>query len=271
MIRPYITTYRKGKAMIALITGASSGIGKELAKNMASRGVNLILVARRTQRLLMLKQEIQYNCPSVKVKAITADLSKENQCIELYEKTKDYNIDFLFNNAGFGLYGDFLHTELSDELDMINVNIKAVHILTKLFLKDFAQRGFGYIMNTASVAGFMPGPLLATYYATKNYVLQLTKAIYEELRSSGSGVVVSALCPGPVNTEFNEVAGVKKFGMPSASDAYVADYAIERMLAGDLVIIPGVTTKAAAAGSRFAPTKLLLRTVRTLQEQKNDK
>lgn len=255
--------------MIALITGASSGIGRELAKNMASRGVNLILVARRTERLLQLKQEIQYNCSNVKVKTITADLSREDRCRELYEKVKDYNIDFLFNNAGFGLYGDFIHTSLDDELNMINVNIKAVHILTKLFLADFARRDFGYIMNTASVAGFMAGPLFATYYATKNYVLQLTKAIYEELRSKGSNVVISALCPGPVDTEFNTVAGIKKFGMPTVSDAYVADYAVERLLCGDLVIIPGVTTKAAAASSRFAPTKLLLRTVRTIQEQKN--
>lgn len=152
---------------------------------------------------------------------------------------------------------------------MINVNIKAVHILTKLFLRDFAARNSGYILNTASVAGFMAGPLLATYYATKNYVVQLTKAIYEELRSTGSKVVISALCPGPVDTEFNSVAGVKSFGIPSENEAYVADYAIERLLCGDLLIIPGVTTKAAAAGSRFAPTKFLLRTVRTLQEQKN--
>ena len=152
---------------------------------------------------------------------------------------------------------------------MIDVNIKAVHILTKLFLRDFTERNSGYILNTASVAGFMPGPLLATYYATKNYVVQLTKAIYEELRSTGSRVVISALCPGPVNTEFNAVAGVKAFGMPAESEAYVADYAIERLLCGDLLIIPGMTTKAAAAGSRFAPTKLLLRTVRTIQEQKN--
>ena len=255
--------------MIALITGASSGIGRELAKNLASRGVHLILVARRTERLLELKQEIQFNCSHIKVKTITADLSKENQCFELYNKVKDYNIDFLFNNAGFGLYGSFIETDLEDELNMIDVNIKAVHILTKLFLQDFVKRDSGYILNTASVAGFMPGPLLATYYATKNYVIQLTKAIYEELRSTGSRVVISALCPGPVDTEFNSVAGVKSFGMPSVSDCYVADYAIERLLCGDLMIIPGMTTKAAATGSRFAPTKLLLRTVRNIQEQKN--
>lgn len=255
--------------MIALITGASSGIGRELAKNLASRGVSLILAARRTERLNQLKQEIKFNCPDVRVKTVTVDLSKENQCFELYEMAKPYKIDFLFNNAGFGLYGDFLETSLQDELDMIDVNIKAVHILTKLFLRDFAERNSGYILNTASVAGFMAGPLLATYYATKNYVIQLTKAVYEELRSKGSRVVISALCPGPVDTEFNSVAGVKSFGIPSASEAYVADYAIERLLCGDLLIIPGVTTKAAAAGSRFAPTKLLLRTVRTLQENKN--
>ena len=242
--------------MIALITGASSGIGKEMAKNLATRGVNLILVARRTERLLALKEEIVYNCSEIKVKTITADLSKEEQCFGLYDRVKDYKIDFLFNN-------------LKDELSMINVNIKAVHILTKLFLRDFAARNSGYILNTASVAGFMAGPLLATYYATKNYVVQLTKAVYEELRSTGSRVVISALCPGPVDTEFNSVAGVKSFGIPSENEAYVADYAIERLLCGDLLIIPGVTTKAAAAGSRFAPTKFLLRTVRTLQEQKN--
>ena len=255
--------------MIALVTGASSGIGKELAKNLALRGINLILVARRTERLVQLKNEIQYNCPEIKVKIITADLSKENQCIELYEKLKRYNIDFLFNNAGFGIYGKFTETELSDELVMINVNIKAVHILTKLFLKDFESRNHGYILNTASVAGFMAGPLLSAYYATKNYVIQLTKAIYEELRSEGSRVVISVLCPGPVDTEFNEVAGVKRFSMPSMSDAYVADYAVDRLIAGDLLIIPGISTKAAVAGSKIAPTKLLLKTVRAMQEQKN--
>jgi len=244
--------------MIALITGASSGIGKEMAKNLATRGVNLILVARRTERLLALKEEIVYNCPEIKVKTITADLSKEEQCFELYDRVKEYKIDFLFNNAGFGLYGPFLETDLKDELSMINV-----------YVRDFAARNSGYILNTASVAGFMAGPLLATYYATKNYVVQLTKAVYEELRSTGSRVVISALCPGPVDTEFNSVAGVKSFGIPSENEAYVADYAIERLLCGDLLIIPGVTTKAAAAGSRFAPTKFLLRTVRTLQEQKN--
>ncbi len=256
--------------MIALVTGASSGIGRELAKNLALRGIHLILVARRTERLLALKEEIRYNCPNVKVKTITADLSKENQCYEVYEKVKQFDIDFLFNNAGFGLYGKFTETDLEDELNMINVNIKAVHILTKLFLKDFTKKNSGYILNTASAAGFMAGPLLATYYATKNYVVQLTKAIYEELRADNSKVVISALCPGPVDTEFNSVAGVKGFSIPAMSESYVADYAIDRLICGDLLIIPGITTKAATAGSKIAPTKLLLKTVRTMQEQKNN-
>lgn len=255
--------------MIALITGASSGIGRELAKNLASRGVHLIITARRADRLAELKSDIKFNCPNVKVKIIVADLSVESQCFELYEKIKNYNIDFLFNNAGFGLYGEFINTSLKKELDMINVNIKAVHILTKLFLRDFVLNNKGYILNTASVAGFMAGPLLSTYYATKNYVIQLTKAIYEELRGYNSKVVISALCPGPVDTEFNQVAGVKGFTAPTLDDAYVADYAIDRLLCGDLLIVPGISTKAAAAGSKIAPTKLLLRTVKTLQEQKN--
>ncbi len=256
--------------MIALITGASSGIGRELAKNLASRGVHLIITARRTERLVQLKEEIRELYPSVRVKVITADLSKESSCYELYNRVKDYRVDFLFNNAGFGLYGRFLDNDLDEELNMINVNIKAVHILTKLFLKDFTERNCGYILNTASVAGFMPGPLLAAYYASKNYVVQLTKAIYEELRCDNSKVVVSVLCPGPVDTEFNRVAGVKKFNMKSLSDSYVADYAIERLMCGDLLIVPGMATKAAAVGTRIAPTKLLLKTVRMVQESKNN-
>lgn len=254
--------------MIALITGASSGIGKEMAKNLASRGCDLILVARRKERLIHIKNDIIGNC-GVRVKIICADLSKEEECIALHQKVNGIKIDFLINNAGFGLYGKFDQTALQDEMQMINVNIKAVHILTKLFLQDFKAHDSGYILNVASVAGFMAGPLLATYYATKNYVLQLTKAIYEELNIDRSRVHISALCPGPVDTEFNKVAGVQKFAIPSLTDVYVANYAIDRMLLGELVIIPGVTTKVGAYASKIAPTKLLLKIVRTSQENKN--
>ncbi len=222
------------------------------------------------ERLLALKEEIVYNCPEIKVKTITADLSKEEQCFGLYNKVKDYKIDFLFNNAGFGLYGPFLETDLKDELSMINVNIKAVHILTKLFLRDFAARNSGYILNTASVAGFMAGPLLATYYATK----KLCRTAYqgglrgtEKHRQQGSD---KRTLPRTCRYRIQQRCRRKELrNTESENEAYVADYAIERLLCGDLLIIPGVTTKAAAAGSRFAPTKFLLRTVRTLQEQKN--
>lgn len=254
--------------MIALITGASSGIGKEIAKNLADRGCDLILVARRKERLIELKSDIISMC-NVRVKIICADLSDENQCYRLFNSVKDIRVDFLINNAGFGLYGKFDKTPLESELKMIDVNIKAVHILTKLFLQDFKERDFGYILNVASIAGFMPGPMFSTYYATKNYVLQLTKAIYEELSADGSHVHISALCPGPVDTEFNKTAGLDSFGIPSHTDIYVANYAIERMLMGELVIIPGISTKVGALASKVAPTKLLLKVVRNVQINKN--
>ena len=174
--------------MKALITGASSGIGRDMARYLASLGWDLILVARREARLLELKQELSTN-----VRTIILDVGKQEDCYRLYEETKDENVDMLVNNAGFGLAGEFVKTDLDTELNMIDVNIRAVHILTKLFVKDFAARDSGYILNVASSAGFMPGPLLSTYYATKNYVLRLTEALYEELRRKGSRVKVSVL------------------------------------------------------------------------------
>ena len=177
--------------MKALITGASSGIGKNMAYVLANKGIDLILVARNKDELLKIKANVKVN-----VEVIELDLLKEKNVFKLYEMCKDGNIDILINNAGFGLFGLFTETDLDRELEMIDLNIKAYHILTKLFLKDFVEKDNGYILNVASSAGFMAGPRLSTYYATKNYVLKLTMAINEELRQSGSNVVVSALCPG---------------------------------------------------------------------------
>lgn len=243
--------------MIALITGASSGIGQELAKNLASRGFNLILVARRGDRLKELKSRIAL-FSDVKVKLICKDLSKAEECKALYDEVKRLNVDIVINNAGFGLFGKFHETELDRELEMIDTNIKAVHILTKLFLQDFRKRDYGFILNVASIAGFMAGPLMATYYASKNYVLQLTKAIGEELRHDGKNVYVGALCPGPVDTEFNKVAGAE-FAIGGATAAEVAEYAIEEMFKGKTVIIPKAEIKALAVISKAAPSKLMLK------------
>ncbi len=249
--------------MIALITGASSGIGEEFAKVFAKKGFNLILVARRKGRLSDLRRELM-NAYNVKVKALTADLSKEEECVKLYETVKKLKIDILINNAGFGLFGKFTETNLQRELEMIDVNIKAVHILTKLFVQDFAKRNYGFILNVSSIAGFMAGPLMATYYATKNYVLQLTRAIGEELRKDKKNVYIGVLCPGPVKTEFNKVAGAE-FSINGASASEIAKYAIDEMFKGNTVIIPKSVIKALAAFSKITPSKLMLKTAYFVQ------
>ena len=242
--------------MIALITGASSGIGRAMALNFAGRGFNLILVARRKERLLELKQEIA-RFSDVKVKIICKDLSDVNQCIELHKEVQPIKIDVLVNNAGFGLFGKFTETDLETELNMIDVNIKAVHVLTKLFLQDFEKRNYGYLLNVASIAGYMAGPMLATYYASKNYVIQLTKAVYEELRRENSNVSVSVLCPGPVDTEFNKVAGAE-FAVGGMTAADVAEYAITGLFNRKLIIIPDTMIKLPAAAAKLVPAKAML-------------
>ncbi len=242
--------------MIALITGASSGIGRAIAVGLARRGFNLIITARRRQRLVELKKEVTEKY-GVKVKIIVRDLSKAEECKALFEDVKSVKIDVLINNAGFGVFGKFTETDLDDELKMLDVNIRAVHILTKLFLKKFMERNSGYILNTASLAGFMAGPMFSSYYASKNYVLQLTKAIYEELRYEKSNVYIGAFCPGPVRTEFNEISGAE-FAVKGIDENYAAEYAIEKMFDGQLIIVPTLMAKATAAAARFTPTKLML-------------
>ena len=175
----------------------------------------------------------------------------------LYDMCKDKNVDILINNAGFGLFGLFTETDLDRELEMIDLNIKAYHILTKLFLKDFVEKDNGYILNVASSAGFMAGPRLSTYYATKNYVLKLTMAINEELRQSESHVVVSALCPGPVNTNFNKVAK-GEFSIKEASPKFVAEYAIDKLFQKKMLIIPTLRIKLGIFLLRIIPYRLQL-------------
>lgn len=243
--------------MIALITGASSGLGWEAAKSFAKRGFNLVLVARRRQRLFELKEEILAKYPKRKIKIICRDLSKTEECKALYEDVKNANIDILFNNAGFGVFGSFADTSLEDELKMIDVNIKAVHTLTKLFLRRFRLRNHGYILNTASLAGFMAGPYFSSYYASKNYVLQLTKAVHEELRAEHSNVYIGAFCPGPVKTEFNETAGAE-FAIRGLNAHTAVEYAIEKMFDGQLIIVPTLIAKATVLAARVTPTRLML-------------
>ena len=238
--------------MKSLITGASSGIGKNMAYYLASKKIDLILVARNKKEMERIKKELNVN-----VKIISLDLTKEENVYKLYEETKDDNIDILINNAGFGLFGTFTETNLDRELEMIDLNIKAYHILTKLFLRDFIKKDSGYILNVCSSAGFMAGPRLSTYYATKNYITKLTMAINEELRQAGSNVSISALCPGPVNTNFNKVAH-GEFSIREADPAYVTKYAIDKMFARKMLIVPTFKMKLTLFASRFAPYRLQL-------------
>lgn len=249
--------------MKALITGASSGIGRDMARELAKRGYDLILVARRRNRLEEIKNEIT----GVSVETIECDVSTEENCIKLYNSVKDKGVDMLVNNAGFGLAGEFLSTDLNKELNMIKTNVVAVHMLTKLFLKDFAEKDRGIILNVASSAAYMAGPYLSTYYATKNYVRRLTEAVYRELKEKNSNVSVSVLCPGPVNTEFNDVANVK-FALKGLSSEYVARYAIEKALKGKLYIIPGLQMKLGVFLLRFIPNKLMLKISAHIQKKK---
>lgn len=249
--------------MTALITGASSGIGREIARKLGKMGIRLVISGRDRKSLEALRKEIGEK----RVKIITADIAYEDECIRLYEEASNYGIDILVNNAGFGLYGKFTETSLDRELEMIDVNIKAVHILTKLFLQDFVKRNGGHILNVASAAGFLPGPLMATYYATKNYVVRLTEAVHEELRSSHSKVCIGAFCPGPVDTNFNNTAGVK-FALRGISDKYAAECAVQGMFEGKMLIIPTALMKAGMIGSRFVPDGLLSMVTRYMQSKK---
>lgn len=248
--------------MKALITGASSGIGRDFARELSRRGYDLILVARRVSRMEELARELE-----TRVSVIGADLSKREQCVEMYRQVKDEEIDVVINCAGFGVFGPFDETDLERELDMIDVNIRALHILTKLFYRDFKKRDSGYILNVASSAAFQPGPLLSSYYASKAYVLRLTEALAEELRRDGSRVYIGALCPGPVATEFDAVADVR-FSVRNLSSEYVARYALDQMFARKVVIVPGFTMKAALFAERFLPEAAVVRIAYRLQKRK---
>lgn len=254
--------------MTALITGASSGIGKDMAKYLASLGWNLIITARREEKLKELKNWILKKYPNVTVKCIKNDVSTEEGCYNLYNEVKNDNIDMFVNNAGFGIFGKFDETSLKDELSLINTNIKAVHILTKLFLKDFKEKNRGYILNVASIAGFLYGPLLSSYYASKSYVVSLSMAINEELRRDKSNVSISVLCPGPTKTEFTDVANVT-FNMALLPSKKVAEYGIDKTLKKKLLIFPGFVNKLIKFFIRFIPSKTISKITYNMQKRKS--
>ena len=246
--------------MKALITGASSGIGRDMARYLSNLGYDLVIVARREDLLNELKNELETN-----VKVVCMDVSIKENCEKLFKENKD--IDFLINNAGFGDFGKFTETDLNKELSMIDTNIKSTHILTKLYLQEMKDKGEGRILNVASIAGFMSGPLMATYYASKNYVVALTKAISKELEKDKLNIHMSVLCPGPVKTNFDNVANVK-FSLDGLSSEYVAKYAIDKALKNKKIIIPGKLMKLIYVGNKFAPMNLQLNIAYNSQSRK---
>jgi short-subunit dehydrogenase len=255
----------------ALITGGSGGIGLEIAKVLARRGFNLVLVARNRDALEAAAGQIE-GTNTVSVHVLAADLRRRESPEAIFDFLRGENIpiDVLVNNAGFGLGGEFAETELTRELEMIQVNIAALTHLTKLFLPAMIKRRSGRILNVASTAAFQPGPLMAVYYATKAYVLSFSEALAEELRNAG--VTVTALCPGPTRTEFAEEAQVgtsrlfTAFGMADAAD--VAEFGVSAMLHGRRVAIPGIRNKIVAQANRLAPRALSAKVSRIAQESR---
>lgn len=295
--------------MWALVTGASSGIGRDIARYLYKLGYSLIIVARDKGRLEELKKDLEgnnvntsagssinrtnsnndsrnnnnsinlnnskidskNNNEKIKTKqeiiVIAKDLSNEENCMEIYEETKNIQMDLLVNNAGFGVFGEFSKTDLEKEINLINTNITALHILTKLYLKDMIKRNSGHILNVASIAGMEPGPLMATYYASKSYVIRLSRAINKELKKEKSKVKISILCPGPVDTNFNNVANVV-FKAPSMPSEKVARYGIDKALKGKLIIIPGILNKSVRFFSKVVPDCILEEVAYHIQRRK---
>lgn len=256
---------------VALITGASTGIGKELAIIHAAKGNDLIVVARSEDKLNALKSELEAST-GVKVMVITKDLGLPDAPQAIYDEVKGagIEIDFLINNAGFGGIGKFHEREMGADLAMINLNIIALTALTRLFLPDFVNRNSGRILNVSSTASYMPGPLQAVYYATKAYVTFFSNAIAEELHDTN--VTVTNLMPGATETEFGRISGMDKTVLfdKTATAKRVAEDGYNGMLAGKIDVVSGLTLSQKIMMSMipFLPKKVTLKQVRQMQETK---
>jgi len=257
--------------MTALITGASSGIGLELARVCAGRGHDVALVARSERTLVEIAERLERE-HRIRAIAVPADLSSAAGVDRVAARVAELGltIDILMNNAGFGLYGPFAETARDVQLQMIQVNIAALTDLTKRFLPPMLARRQGRILNVASTAAFLPGPLMAVYYATKAYVLSFSEALANEV--AGSGVSVTALCPGPTESRFQTAAGLQEsklvFGKTLAGSRGVAEAGYEGMMAGKTVVIPGLSNRLTAAFPRLLPRALVARIVRSAQERR---
>jgi uncharacterized protein len=257
-------------AKTALITGASSGIGYELARIFARNKYNVVLVARNEKKLQEIAAELQKSY-GISATVIAKDVSKLSAAQEIYDALKrdGITVDALVNNAGFGDFGFFTETSWEKELEMINLNMTSLTLLTKLFVKDMVARKHGQILNLASTASFQPGPLMAVYYATKAYVLSFSEAISNELQ--GTGVTVTALCPGPTESGFQAAADmgdsklVKGKKLPSSKD--VAEYGYTALMSGKVVAVHGVMNKIMAQSVRYSPRAVVRSLVRAMSER----
>jgi short-subunit dehydrogenase len=258
--------------MTALVTGASGGIGEELARLFAADGHDLVLVARSRDKLARLAEELKEK-HGVAARVLAADLARPEAPHEIFEELSadGVQVDALVNNAGFGTYGLFAETDLKSELELLQVNVVALTHLSKLFLPGMLARRRGYVMNVASTAAFQPGPLMAVYYASKAYVLSLSEALSNECE--GTGVRISALCPGPTETGFVAAAGMnesKLFDRAVMDARTVALEGYRGLLAGKTIVIPGLRNNLLARSIGLFPRGLVTKVVRGIQEKRNN-
>lgn len=248
--------------MKCLITGASSGIGRDMAKVFSSMGYEVIMVSSNKEKLENASKDVQHS------RIFVSDLSNQDDTDRLCDFILKEKPQVVVNNAGFGAFGFYNEVEISREVEMINVNVISLHKITRTCLKYMEGVDNPYILNVASSAGLMPGgPMLSAYYATKSYVRSYSLGIYKELKKQGKKINISVLCPGPVNTNFNNVAG-GTFSVKGLSSEYVSKYAVKKMFKKKTLIIPGFSMKLGVLLSRFVPTKLLLSIAFMIQHKK---
>jgi short-subunit dehydrogenase len=256
---------------LAVVTGASSGIGEEFARQLAVRGYDLVLVARRLDRLTALAERLRaaHRVECVPIEADLANADERDRVCDALAPDRA-RVEMLVNNAGFGTHGFFHETDLRRELELINVNCAAPVHLTKRLLPWMLERRRGFIVNVASLSAFTPGPVMAMYFASKAFLLSFSEALWEECRDTG--VVVTALCPGPVRTEFQSTAGLsskaRSSGTAPVAVEQVVSAGLEGAFSGKRVVIPGYQARIAAALSSVVPKGRALKKVRAIQEER---
>jgi short-subunit dehydrogenase len=257
-----------GRNPLALVTGASGGIGEELARILARHGYDLVLVARSADKLAALAERLELD-HGIQVRAIAKDLARPDAAAEIHEwlAAEGLTVDVLVNNAGMGLLGKFAEIGIEGDVEMLRLNVEAPTLLTRLLLPSMLERGSGRILNLASTAGFQPGPLMAVYFATKAYMLSFSEALANEV--AGTGVTVTALCPGPTETGFSSHAGSEQsrlFQGATMDARTVAEAGYAALMAGKPVVIPGARNRLLAFGVRLAPRWLVTQIARRMNE-----